>query len=148
MGSSKNWTVVDWSCSLGMLPRRRRLRAEQQNLWNRWTMPRKRRRFYVCIEVALHGIAHGIGWSNWAEGKDPSGSWVEYPNPAVPLIPLHARWIILTHSTSTFWTNFNLGSQGCPVSSCKRYSVQWHTGPTEGDVFYVLVEELRACLPG
>ena len=37
----------------------------------------------VCIEVALCGDAHGIGRSNWAKGRDPSGSWVQYPNPAV-----------------------------------------------------------------
>ena len=30
-------------------------------------------------------------------GGDPSGSWVQYPNPAVPLIPRHSRWIILAH---------------------------------------------------
>ena len=51
---------------------------------------------YVCIEVALRGDAHGIGRSNWAKGKDPSGSWVQYPNPAVPPAPRHSRWIILT----------------------------------------------------
>ena len=37
---------------------------------------------YVCIEIALCGDAHGIGRSNWAKGRDPSGSWVQYPNPA------------------------------------------------------------------
>ena len=52
---------------------------------------------YVCIEVALRGIAHGIGRSNWAKGRDPSGSWVQYPNPAVPSVPGHSRWVILTH---------------------------------------------------
>ena len=46
---------------------------------------------YVCIEVTLRGDAHGIGYSNWAKGRDPSGSWVQYPNPAAPLIPRHAR---------------------------------------------------------
>ena len=53
---------------------------------------------YVCIEVAFHGIDHGIERSNWDKGRDPSGSWVQYPNPAVPSIPRHARWIILAHS--------------------------------------------------
>ena len=38
---------------------------------------------YVCIEVALRGDAHGVGHSNWAKGRDPLGSWVQYPNPAV-----------------------------------------------------------------
>ena len=52
---------------------------------------------YVCIEVALRGDAHGIGHSNWAKGRDPSGSWVQCPNPAVPSIPRHSRWIILMH---------------------------------------------------
>ena len=52
---------------------------------------------YVCIEVALCGDAHGIGRSNWAKGRDPSGSWVQYPNPAVPLIPRRSRWIIQAH---------------------------------------------------
>ena len=42
---------------------------------------------YVCIEIALRGDAHGIGRSNWAKRRDPSGSWVQYPNPAVPSIP-------------------------------------------------------------
>ena len=52
---------------------------------------------YVCIEVALRGEAHGIGRSNWAKGRDPSGSWAQYPNPTVPPAPRHSRWIILTH---------------------------------------------------
>ena len=30
-----------------------------------------------------------------AKGRDPSGSWVQNPNPAVPTIPRHSRW--LTH---------------------------------------------------
>ena len=46
---------------------------------------------HVCIEVALRGDAHGIGRSNLAKGRDPSGSWVQYPNPAVPSIPRHSR---------------------------------------------------------
>ena len=50
---------------------------------------------YVCIEVAFLGDAHGIGRSNWAKGKDPSGLWVQYPNPAVLR---HSCWIILTHA--------------------------------------------------
>ena len=52
---------------------------------------------YVCIEVALRGDAHGIGRSNWAKGRDPSGSWVQYPNHAVPSIPRHSRWVIRVH---------------------------------------------------
>ena len=40
---------------------------------------------------------HVIGRSNWAKGRDPSGSWVQYPNPAVSMIPRHARCNILTH---------------------------------------------------
>ena len=52
---------------------------------------------YVCIEVALRGDAHGIRHSNWANGRDPSGSWVQYPKPAVPSIGRHSRWVILTH---------------------------------------------------
>ena len=52
---------------------------------------------YVCIEVALRGDVHGVGRSNWAKGRDPSGSWVQYPKPAVPLIPRHSRWTVLTH---------------------------------------------------
>ena len=55
-------------------------------------------REYVCIEVALRGDAHGIGHSNWPKGRDPSGLWVQYPNPAVPLARRHSHWIILTHS--------------------------------------------------
>ena len=32
---------------------------------------------YVCIEVALHGDAHGIGRSNWAKGRDThAGSYL------------------------------------------------------------------------
>ena len=43
---------------------------------------------YVCsIEVALYGDAHGIGCSIWAKGRDPSGSWVQYPNPAGTIGP-------------------------------------------------------------
>ena len=52
---------------------------------------------YVCIEVFLRGIAHGEGRSNWAKGRDPSVSWVQYPNPVVPTAPRHARWNILVH---------------------------------------------------
>ena len=52
---------------------------------------------YVCIEVALRGIAHGKGRSNWAKGRDPSESWVQYPNPAVPAAPRHSRWNVLMH---------------------------------------------------
>ena len=36
---------------------------------------------YVCKEVVLRGIAHGRGRSNWAKERDPSGSWVQYPQP-------------------------------------------------------------------
>ena len=39
----------------------------------------------------------GIGRSNWAKGRDPSGSWVQHPNPAVPSAPRHSRWNILVH---------------------------------------------------
>ena len=53
---------------------------------------------HVCIEVALRGDAHGIGRSNWAKGRDPSGSWVQYPNLAVPTAQRHSRWVVLTHS--------------------------------------------------
>ena len=41
-------------------------------------------RMYVCIEVALRGNTHCYGRSNWAKGRDPSGSCVQCPNPAVP----------------------------------------------------------------
>ena len=51
---------------------------------------------YICIEVALCGIAHLIGWSNWAKGRDPSGSWVQFPNPAAPSVPRHSHRFILT----------------------------------------------------
>ena len=62
-----------------------------------YTLDYTKEGMYVCIEVALRGDAHGIGRSNWAKGRDPSGSWVQYPNPAVPTAPRHSRWIILTH---------------------------------------------------
>ena len=52
---------------------------------------------YVCIEVALRGVAHGKGQSNWAKRRDPSESWVQYPNPAVPTAPRHSRWNVLVH---------------------------------------------------
>ena len=62
-----------------------------QLLTTPWTM-------YVCIEVALREDAHGIGCSNWAKGRDPSVSWVQYPNPAVPwILPRHSPCIILAH---------------------------------------------------
>ena len=57
----------------------------------------QRKPMYVCIKVALRGDAHGIGRSNWAKGRDPSGSWVQYPNPAVPTAPHHELWITLTY---------------------------------------------------
>ena len=52
---------------------------------------------YVCIEVALLGIAHGKGRSNWAKGRDPSESWVQYPNPAESTAPRHSRWNVLVN---------------------------------------------------
>ena len=52
---------------------------------------------YACIEVALRGDAHGIERSNWTKGRDPSGTWVQYPNPAVPSIQRQSSWIILAH---------------------------------------------------
>ena len=55
---------------------------------------------YLCIEVALSGIAHGKGRSNWAKGRDPSESWVHYPNPAVPTAPSHSRWNVLAHPSA------------------------------------------------
>ena len=64
---------------------------------------------YVCIEVAFRGVAHGKGRSNWAKGRDSSGSWVQCPNFAVPSIPRHARWFVLT-PIGVFQTSFNLGS--------------------------------------
>ena len=65
---------------------------------------------YVCIEVALCGIVHCYGQSNKAKGRDPSGSWFQYPNPAVPSILRHSLWIILTHSKCALRPNFTLGS--------------------------------------
>ena len=32
---------------------------------------------YVWLEVVLRGDVHGTGCSNWAKGRDPSGSWVQ-----------------------------------------------------------------------
>ena len=64
---------------------------------------------YICIEVTLCGIVYRIGRSNWAKRRDPSVSWLPYSNAAVPSLALHARWIILAHSTCVFWTNFILG---------------------------------------
>ena len=64
---------------------------------------------YVYIEIALGGMAHGKGRSNWAKGRDQSDSWVQCPNPAVPSIPLHAHWPVLT-PIGVFQTNFTQGS--------------------------------------
>ena len=55
---------------------------------------------YVCIELALRGIAHGKGRPNWAKGRDPSESWVQYPNPAVSTAPRHSRWNVLAHPSA------------------------------------------------
>ena len=52
---------------------------------------------YVCIEVALRGDAHGIGNSNWAKGRDPLGSWVQYPSPAGTIDTTSLMLIILAH---------------------------------------------------
>ena len=50
----------------------------------------------VCIfRGRPRGDAHEIGHYNWAKARDPSGSWVQYSNPAVPLIPRHSRWTVL-----------------------------------------------------
>ena len=54
---------------------------------------------YVCIEVAFDGDAHGIGRSNWAKGRDPLGSWVQYPNPAASLMPRHSHRLVLMPET-------------------------------------------------
>ena len=53
--------------------------------------------YYVCIEVALGGNAHGIGRSNWAKGRDLTGLRVQYPNSAASSIPRHSRWVVLVH---------------------------------------------------
>ena len=66
-------------------------------------------RMYECMEVALRGVVHYFEQSNWAKGRDPWGSWVQNPNPAVP----SARSLTLVHTSAllcVFWTNFNLGS--------------------------------------
>ena len=83
-----------------MIPIARSLTIKYANLiWKLyfWMLHGRSQMLYVCIEVALRGIAHGKGRSNWAKGRDPSGSWVQYPNPAVPTTPRHARWNVLTH---------------------------------------------------
>ena len=53
---------------------------------------------YVCIEVALCGDANGIRRSNLAKERDPSGSRVQYPNPAEPTLDhtcaLNVRFLI------------------------------------------------------
>ena len=59
---------------------------------------------YVCIVVALCGDAHGIGHSNWAKGRDPSGSWVQYPN-------LRYHRNLVTHTGSYLRTNVRFLSQ-------------------------------------
>ena len=81
---------------------------------------------YVCIEVALRGDAHGIRRSNWVKGRDPLGSWVQYPNPAVPSIPRHSRWIILVHFVRFL---VQLYSRQLRVSCILMWEVQRHTGP-------------------
>ena len=59
---------------------------------------------YVRIEVAFRGDAHGIGRSNWAKRRDPSGSWVQYPNPryrvthARPYLRTDVRFLIQLYS--------------------------------------------------
>ena len=52
---------------------------------------------YVCIDVALCGIDHGKGRSNWAKGRDPSGSWVQNSNHAGTIGPA-SRTLISTHT--------------------------------------------------
>ena len=71
-------------------------------------------RAYVCIKVALRGIVHGIGRSNWAWGR-PIKKWV----PRVPSVPCHARWLILVQCARSV-ANFNLGCKGWAVTSCRR----------------------------
>ena len=52
---------------------------------NRWETPSTST--YVCIEVAFRGNANRKGLPNWALGRDPSGSWVQCPNPAETIGP-------------------------------------------------------------
>ena len=61
---------------------------------------------YICIEVALRGIAHGIERSNLAKERDPSKVGPMSQPPRIPSVPRHARWLILMHVCA----NFTLGS--------------------------------------
>ena len=42
----------------------------------------------------------GRGDPTGPKGRDPSESWVQYPNPAVPTAPRHSRWNILAHPSA------------------------------------------------
>ena len=52
---------------------------------------------YACIEVALCGIAHGIGRPIGPGGGAHQKSAFNVPTPRVPSVPRHARWLILAH---------------------------------------------------
>ena len=56
---------------------------------------------YVCSMYVQRSpfVELPMEWSvpTGPRGGTPSGSWVQYPNPAVPTMPRHSRWIILAH---------------------------------------------------
>ena len=95
---------------------------------------------YVCIEVALRGIAHGKGRSNWAKGRDPSESWVQYPNPAVPTAPRHSRWNVLAHPSALSEPTLLWAAKGvlCPhVGGTVTHRAQdWDMAPSDIKVFF------------
>ena len=86
--------------------------------------------YVLFIEIALRGGARGKGRSNWAKGRGPSGSWVQYPNPVVPSIPHHSRWIILARSCTLSDPTLIWAAKSDLRSHWRRGSVT--PGPEEG----------------
>ena len=67
------------------------------------TVPgRKNQRLYVCMYRGR--LLWNCPWNRAIQLglSDPSGLWVQYPDPVVPSTPRHARWIILALSTCIF----------------------------------------------
>ena len=71
----------------------------------------------VCLSVCRGRPLWRCPWLQaltWAEGRDPSGSRVQYPNPAVPSIPRHSRWIILVHLSAFSEQTLLQAAKGVP----------------------------------
>ena len=60
--------------------------------------------------LAVTKLQNIVGRSNWTKGRDPSESWVQYPNPAGTIGPASRTLVCTRTQLCAFHTNFTLGS--------------------------------------